>query len=195
MTEVEPMMSPRLQQAFDFAALAHEGQYRKDPVTRIPYFAHCAAVAMLLARYGFTETVIIAGLLHDVIEDQPEQAHALDQFGTDVVALINWVSETKTDDSGQALPWTQRKATYIEQLHRAPTEAKAISCADKIHNMQSIILTRNRGNDPWAYLKGDRKQQLSRFHRLHKALADGWEHALLTHYRSILQDLEEGLES
>src|SRR5574337_273593 len=60
--------SPLLEKALRFAALAHQGQFRK--ATDIPYLTHPAAVALILLQGGFTDDVILASaLLHDVVED------------------------------------------------------------------------------------------------------------------------------
>jgi guanosine-3',5'-bis(diphosphate) 3'-pyrophosphohydrolase len=55
------LISPRLERAFRSAAECHEGQTRK--ASRTPYFQHVAAVALVLARAGFDEDVVIAGTL------------------------------------------------------------------------------------------------------------------------------------
>ena len=60
-------MSPRLERALRSSAVWHAGQTRKG--SDVPYFVHAAAVALILDRAGFEEDVVIAGLLHDVVED------------------------------------------------------------------------------------------------------------------------------
>jgi hypothetical protein len=59
--------SERIDEALRVAATAHEGQNRKG--TQIPYVMHPVHVARILERHGWAEDVVIAGLLHDVIED------------------------------------------------------------------------------------------------------------------------------
>jgi hypothetical protein len=58
----------RFERALVFAARAHAGTNRKG--TSIPYITHPVQVARILERYGFDENLVIAGLLHDVIEDE-----------------------------------------------------------------------------------------------------------------------------
>jgi hypothetical protein len=60
-------MSEVLEQALRWAAIRHRDQTRKGSST--PYFEHVVGVAMILDRLGFDEEVIVAGLLHDVVED------------------------------------------------------------------------------------------------------------------------------
>jgi (p)ppGpp synthase/HD superfamily hydrolase len=58
---------PKLFDAIEFATRAHEGQFRKG--TRIPFIIHPLSVAKLLIEREFSEEVVIAGLLHDTLED------------------------------------------------------------------------------------------------------------------------------
>lgn len=62
-------MSERYAEALRFATYAHLGQVRKG--TAIPYITHPVSVSALVAQYGGDEDQMIAGLLHDVIEDCP----------------------------------------------------------------------------------------------------------------------------
>lgn len=66
-----------LNSAFIVAALAHRDQTRKG--TRIPYIVHPCHVAFLLGRHGCDEKLVIAGLLHDVVEDMEFGNHALQE--------------------------------------------------------------------------------------------------------------------
>ncbi len=180
----------RIHMAIDLAARAHKDQARKDRDRHIPYVAHVFGVACLLAEFGFDEDVFVAGLLHDVLEDQPEWMPEVEQFGERVVRLVRAVSEQKRDGGGQERPWAVRKTEYIEHLRSAPEEAKAISCADKIHNMQSILLALERGPEIWRGLKASPPEQLDRLRRLRRALADGWEHPMLARFDAVFAELE-----
>ena len=182
--------SPRIHQAMDLAARAHQDQYRKDNDCRIPYAAHVFGVAYLLAEFGFDEDVVVAGLLHDVLEDQPEYMADVESFGPRVLGLVRAVSEQKKDASGQEGPWEERKRDYIEHLRTARPEARAISCADKIHNMQSILLSIQRGRPVWPVLTNqDPLEQVQRLVWLREALAEGWDHPILAAYDATLDRL------
>jgi len=108
-----------------------------------------------------------------------------------VIGWVEWVTERKFDESGQKLPWAVRKHAYNERLRSAPREARAISAADKIHNMQSTVLVLRRGFDAWAKLSGSRAEQLARFRALLPILRVGWDHAILDHYQFVLDALEK----
>ncbi len=187
--------SRRIHEALDLAARSHEGQARKDPDRHTPYVSHVVGVGFLLAEYGFDEDVVIAGLLHDVLEDQPEDIAAVEQFGDRVAGLVRAVSERKLDDSGNERPWRDRKGEYAEHIRHAPPDAKAISCADKIHNMQSILLAMSRGADIWGILKATPDEQLKRFRSLREALGHSWSHPILARFDAVFGELERGVQA
>src|SRR5438270_8031546 len=101
-------MTPKLERALRWAAVAHRSQERRG--SGVPYVQHAMAVAMILDRLGFSEDVVIAGLLHDLVEDTRttiEQLH--DEFGAQVAETVHFCSETKTDAQGRLRPWIDRK--------------------------------------------------------------------------------------
>jgi (p)ppGpp synthase/HD superfamily hydrolase len=177
--------TPRLHRALDLAATAHNGQARKDPGLAIPYVSHVCGVAFLLAAHGFDEDVVVAGLLHDVLEDSPRYEPELRAFGDRVYGIVRQVSEVVKN-----VPWVQRKVRYANALRDAWPEAKAVSCADKIHNMQSILLSIERGQPVWPLLTNrDPLEQVQRLVWLRDALAEGWDHPILRTYDATLARL------
>src|SRR3954447_26837434 len=109
------LMTPDLERALRWAAVCHGGQVRKGG--GVPYVQHVVAVAMILDRLGFGDEVVIAGLLHDVVEDTAatlDQVRA--QFGDEVARMVEACSEIKTDASGRKRPWIDRKRDHIEAL-------------------------------------------------------------------------------
>ena len=126
-------MQEMLDKAIQFAASMHEGQYRKG--TRIPYISHPYAVAMLLLSYGYRAELVIAGLLHDVLEDTAatydEVVHL---FGVQVAQLVDAASEPD-----KSLLWKERKDHTLATLKVAPMDVKVLVCADKLHNLRSIL--------------------------------------------------------
>jgi guanosine-3',5'-bis(diphosphate) 3'-pyrophosphohydrolase len=136
-------LSPRLLAAYEFGAKAHEGQYRKSP-GHIPYFSHPAAVAHILQKAGFSEDVVIAGLLHDVIEDTRfGEGDIRDRFGERVLELVLGVTENKK------LKWDDRNQGYNDHLRTMDAETAAISAADLLANRQSILMEFKNGGNPW----------------------------------------------
>lgn len=181
-------MNERIHRAIDLAARAHAKQKRKDRDVQIPYVAHVYGVAMLLARHGFSEDVIIAGLLHDVLEDAPSFAAEVETFGDAVLGWVRTVTDPakqENDESGE-LSWADRKAAYIEQIRAGDPEAKAVACADKIHNMESTWMRLLRGDRVGVTRPLD--EQIYYWRRVREAFGD-WQHPMLEAYDDLLHRL------
>ena len=83
--------SPRIQQAIKVATKAHEGQLRK---TGEPYIIHPLAVMKILQEWNMDEDSIVAGVLHDTVEDTELTLKDVEeQFGKDVAFLVNGVTK------------------------------------------------------------------------------------------------------
>ena len=104
--------SSKLYDAIELAARAHHNQVRKG--TEIPYIVHPLAVAGWLIRAQCPETLVIAALLHDVLEDTPLTIEELRfHFGREVVELVTALSEPD-----KKAPWEERKTHTIEYLEK-----------------------------------------------------------------------------
>lgn len=163
MTE-EGIWKNRIEEAIELAAIAHNGQFRKG--TRTPYIIHPFAVGLMLMDAGCSESVVIAGILHDTVEDTELTLEFIQQrFGDAVADIVEGCSENK------ALKWTARKTEWIEALKTANTEVCIVTCADKLHNLRTVLSEyEDIGNAIW-----------DRFH--------GGYNAQSWYYRSILESL------
>ncbi|HEV3167927.1 MAG TPA: HD domain-containing protein [Isosphaeraceae bacterium] len=152
-------MSGKLERALRWAALHHRGQERR--ASGVPYVEHVMGVALILERLGFPEDVVIAGLLHDLVEDTEvtlEQIH--DEFGAQVAETVHFCTEVKTDARGQKRPWLDRKRDHLNDLERAPVSALAVVLADKLHNLVSIQVDLEEGRAVWETFNAQREQVL-----------------------------------
>ena len=123
----------KIQKAIVFATLAHEGQCRKG--TTIPYIVHPMEVMQILTENGCNETVVLAGILHDTLEDtQTTPKDILQNFGQDVLDLVLYESEDKSRS------WQERKQATINHLVAASKEIQLVCCADKLSNIKSIYV-------------------------------------------------------
>jgi (p)ppGpp synthase/HD superfamily hydrolase len=182
-----PKPPPLLKSAFDWAAIWHEHQHRKYPGVLVPYVSHVAGVASILSRHGFAEEVVAAGALHDVIEDCGiTHAELASRFGERVADLVRHVSE-----EDKSLPWEERKRLYLEHFSTKPWEAQAISLADKIDNLQSIVVCARSFGDPWRMFKRGRDAQLARFGHLLERARRLPAHPLVDEYAGALADVEK----
>jgi (p)ppGpp synthase/HD superfamily hydrolase len=122
----------QIEEAIEVAAEAHQGQYRKG--TGTPYITHPYAVGLILQEAGCTEAVIIAGILHDTVEDTDLTLEFIrERFGSGIADIVEGCSEDK------ALRWRARKTERIEALRTASPEVCIVTCADKLHNLRTII--------------------------------------------------------
>ncbi len=190
MKPVQPSPLPLLKLALDWAAVWHKGQLRKYPNVEVSYLSHIAGVAAILSRHGFEERVVAAGALHDVMEDCGI-THAMlsGTFGAAVADLVRHVSE-----EDKSLSWEKRKRLYLEHFSHEPWEAQAITLADKIDNLQSIVISARvfaaSGEDPWAMFKRGRDVQVSRFRDLLARARALPEHPLIDEYARALAEVE-----
>jgi (p)ppGpp synthase/HD superfamily hydrolase len=157
LTSAPFFFTSRLEEAFRFAAAGHHGQVRK--LSGVPYLEHVVAVAWILDHAGFEEDVVVAGLLHDLVEDTPVTVQDLEhRFGKAVADLVAYGSEVKTDALGKKRPWIDRKRDHLAALAEAPVEARAVVLADKLHNLVSIELDLRDGHSVWSQFNASRAQ-------------------------------------
>jgi (p)ppGpp synthase/HD superfamily hydrolase len=128
-----------------FAEKAHKGQLRK--ISGAPYFTHLENVALTLFNAGFSNNVVAAGYLHDIIEDTiVTKIQILNLFGNEVVDLVLANSENKS------LEWEDRKTETIEKAKTASLEIKAMIAADKLDNTSDLLKQyRLHGDNVWSY--------------------------------------------
>ncbi|MBN2444303.1 MAG: HD domain-containing protein [Spirochaetales bacterium] len=118
--------------AIEFAAKAHNGQFRKG--THIPYIFHPMEVAKILIEYNYPQDVVIAGLLHDTIEDTSVTVETIQKtFNKNIAQLVVGASEKNKQDT-----WDNRKKETLSTLKTAPHDLLALACADKLNNIIAI---------------------------------------------------------
>lgn len=126
----------RLTRAFNFAAQRHIDQRRKD-YRAAPYINHPANVADLVTKHtgGNDINLIIAALLHDTVEDVGVTFEELErEFGKDVADLVREVTDDKN------LPKAVRKELQIEHAAHATERAKILKLADKVSNLNDLLV-------------------------------------------------------
>lgn len=144
------MFTPKLHAAFGYAAECHAGQCRKG--TQIPYLSHLLAVASLVmeaAADGETgppddlEDLVIAGLLHDAVEDcggRPRLEDIRHRFGERVAGIVEHCTDAMPGPGEAKAPWAERKRAYLDMLeHKNDYRALLVTAADKLHNTRAIL--------------------------------------------------------
>ncbi len=144
-----------IEKAIMVASKAHDGQYRK--LTNIPYITHPLGVSLILMRIGAREELVAAGILHDTVEDtELTLADIKDGFGDEVAELVDGCSEPD-----KSLSWEARKEHTISVLQTASEDTRTVVCADKLHNIRSIIRDyEDQGEQVWSrFNRGKEKQE------------------------------------
>ncbi|HVN43049.1 MAG TPA: RelA/SpoT family protein [Steroidobacteraceae bacterium] len=139
-SKVEGYLPPdeveRVQEAYDFAFQAHEGQRRRSGE---PYITHPVAVAGLLADLKLDSPTLIAAMLHDVIEDTPTAKEEITaRFGTDVAELVDGVSKL---DQIQFRSRAEAQAESFRKMLLAMVRdirVIMVKLADRTHNMRTL---------------------------------------------------------
>lgn len=133
--------SPRVLKAVEIAKHAHEGQFRK---TGEPYIIHPLAVKKILEEWGMDEDTIIAGILHDTVEDT---ALTLDdirkEFGESVAFLVDGVTKLSSARNGMRdidtyLPETKDNFLRLMIALGEDIRVLIIKLADRLHNVRTL---------------------------------------------------------
>ena len=128
MNQLDPII-----QATNFAAIKHKDQRRKD-ASKTPYINHPIEVMTLLSKSGVTDVnTLMAGVLHDTIEDtQTSYEEIKEMFGENAANIV----QECTDD--KSLPKVERKQLQIEHAKVASMSAQMVKLADKFSNLKDL---------------------------------------------------------
>ena len=181
----EKIYSARLLDAVCFAAKAHRTQRRKAP-PHPAYIEHPLGVAHYLQEAGVTdEDILIAAILHDVVEDTDRTLEEIrEQFGRKVANIVEGCSDDKS------LPKAMRKKLQVAKVKNGSKGVQLVKMADKLYNCKDAV--DNRPPD-WSedrvtgYLVWSKKV-VSQCRGLNKIL-DRWLDEVFD--KHILADLDE----
>jgi len=128
-----------LEQAFDFASRAHEGQKRKSGEVDM---VHCYEVARILIDLRLDSVVIAAALLHDTVEDTAVTLESLEeQFGEEVATMVAGVTKLEVMAAKSAASKDQAKLEDLRRLLLSMVDdvrVVLIKLADRLHNMRTL---------------------------------------------------------
>ena len=124
-----------IQKAYDFAKMKHEGQKRASGE---PYFAHAYAVGKNIAALGMDTKTVVAGLIHDTLEDTETTAAEIENlFGKDILFLVEGVTKLgKLKYRGR-----ERHVESLRKFFLAVAEdlrVLIIKLADRLHNISTL---------------------------------------------------------
>lgn len=125
-----------IHRAMEFCMKAHEGQLRSSGE---PYYTHPFQVAMILADLNMDEATIVAGLLHDVLEDSDyTYDQMVEMFGEEITSLVDGVTKLKR------LKFRSKQESQAENIRKMllamATDIRVIiiKFADRLHNLRTL---------------------------------------------------------
>ena len=185
----KPMLGPRFDRAFLFAAKKHSTQMRK--ASSIPYLAHLIGVTSLVLEAGGDEDMAIAALLHDVVEDCGGQRMLKEvrrRFGKRVADIVDGCTDAYAIPKP---PWKERKDQYIERLRHESPDTRLVSAADKLNNVRSILSDyRTIGESIWSRFNGGRDGTLWYYRTLREEFLRDAPNRITRDFDLAVQELE-----
>jgi (p)ppGpp synthase/HD superfamily hydrolase len=191
-------ITPRLYEALQLTFQLHGRDVRK--ASTVPYMAHLLSVCALVQQDGGDEDEAIAALLHDALEDKPDQisrAEIRARFGQHVLDIIECSVDTPSDYAGGPKPpWRERKEAYLAHVRGADPRLLRVSIADKIDNVRAMLADHHRvGDQLWKRFKAGRADQLWYYEGAVQAYeAAGYRGTLLDELRQLVAKLRQQTE-
>ncbi|MDP2691776.1 MAG: HD domain-containing protein [bacterium] len=181
-----------LQKAIQYAEKIHKGTFRKSGE---PYISHPLAVMKTLQKHGFSDKVLAAAVLHDVLEDtndrEKTEKELFQEFGDEVFFLVGAVSkDAKIRDK------KERAHHYFEQQTTAMKRDPAViflKAADLLHNVSTLKYLSRERQDRWIHeLKNYYLMNfLKNFHLIPDFQRDLY-HELVAKLQKVIDRHEEG---
>jgi len=183
----------KISRAIRFSIKTHEVyQKQKRKGKDIPYITHPLTVGLILSRAGADEDTIIAGILHDTIEDSiPEkkvtQEMLKERFGEKVAEMVASVSE-----SNKELPWEERKQEALEHIKNFSHESLLVKSADIISNASELLDDYEDGGEKtFSRFNAPKEKILQHYLRAIDAIIERWpQNPLADDLREITQNLQ-----
>jgi (p)ppGpp synthase/HD superfamily hydrolase len=192
--------SDPINHAFAFAAKHHDQQVRKG--TRYPYLTAAPNVAVILARYDQDDSTLVAGILHDVVEDCVRDGYTTemlnrrigDKFGEQVLSTVLEVIERRYDDEGIELSHLERKEDLLDRLAKAGPTARWIAAADQLQSGGTLLADLRRTDFPeavWSRFTAGREATIQWYRRAYERLAEiGFDHPIMEELHEVVRSLE-----
>jgi GTP pyrophosphokinase len=128
-----------IKKAYVYSAKVHQGQIRKSGE---PYLIHPLEVAGILAALKLDEASIVAGLLHDTIEDTlatPEEVREL--FGEEIAEIVDGVTKLSKFSAAATMSQEEKQAENFRKMIVAMASdirVILVKLADRTHNMRTL---------------------------------------------------------
>jgi (p)ppGpp synthase/HD superfamily hydrolase len=171
--------------------LTGEPQFRKGKA--IPYVTHPLTVALILSQAGAPEDVVVAGVLHDTIEDcvphgTITKEMLADTFGEKVAELVDSVSEKNKKED-----WRARKEAALEEIKQFSHNSLMLKSADVISNNTELIADYERdGEKTFERFNAPKEQSIGHTVEVIDVIVGAWpENPLIPDLQRIASTLKK----
>ena len=152
------ILTSKYDRALTMVRNLQNGEARKGGGS-VPYLAHSIGVSALVLEYGGTEDQAIAGLLHDVAEDNGGERMLSvieEEFDPTIADYVRDLSDSLVEDPENKKSWYPRKTEYMDAYEKKSGEVLLISAADKLHNVRAMV-TDHKSLGQQLWLRFDKK--------------------------------------
>lgn len=184
----------KIQRAIKFAAKTHnqyQQQTRKGKA--IPYISHPLTVGIILSLAKAPEDVVVAGILHDTIEDsikekKVDQKMITERFGQKVADLVASVTEPS-----KRMSWEKRKKIALEHIADFSRESLLVKSADTISNVSEIIDDHGRyGDEVFERFSASKEKTIENYMNVINTILKRWpKNPLAKDLISLTKELEQ----
>lgn len=175
--EINMIYTNKIQDAIHFSIEVHqlsgEPQFRKGKA--VPYVTHPLTVGLILSQAGASEDVVIAGILHDTIEDSAvghkvTKEMLSERFGEVVAGLVDSVTE-----KDRGLSWHERKEAALEEIRQFSPDSLLLKSGDVISNTTELISDYKRdGNATFGRFNAPQTQLIEHAQLVIKTILEAW---------------------
>jgi len=166
----------RLHKAIKFAIKTHEVyQKQKRKGKDVAYIVHPMTVALILSENKASEDVVLAGVLHDTIEDSIQEKRVSydminERFGMEVADLVWSVTEKEKEDS-----WQKRKKKALEEIKGFSEDSLFLKSADVVSNTSELVddYYRNK-DDVFEIFNASKEEVIEHQLKVIQVLVDNW---------------------
>ncbi len=171
----------RLNRAMQIAATRHHPHTYKYNDSQ-PQISHLNFVDNVLQYYHFDEDTIIAGILHDTVEDTDLTLQEIKkEFGTNVSRIV---AEVTFDQNS---PWEERQFTMQHRMKTASPAARAVKCADIFHHLV-LFHDQSQLDNNTIYKQYSPEKVIWKYDSLIRSIGTGWGHPILEKIKELLAE-------
>lgn len=167
----------KIQDAVHFSIAVHEEPLKQKRKGKdVPYITHPLAVGLIIAIAGGSEDAIVAGILHDTIEDCEPYGSVTkeiiaEKFGDEVAELVDSVTEK---DKG--LDWHTRKELALEEIRQFSHDSLLVKSGDVISNNTELIADYARdGETTFERFNAPKEETIPHTRAVIRVIRDAWE--------------------